>query len=64
MTSNEFLNEVYRICNSTDQRFGQAAWNVALERFPEIVGPLVGTNRDPFYNDSNVNALIDVLPLD
>ena len=42
-------------------RYGQAAFNVAYQNWPNHVAMLRGTLVDPFYDDRRVEAFITVL---
>jgi hypothetical protein len=43
------------------QRFGQAVFNTAQGLFPDLVGEIVATEWDPFYNDERVDKFLSGL---
>ena len=46
------------VAQNPELRFGQAMWNIAHDKKPDVVRPLVGTEYDPFYDNSRVNDFI------
>ena len=61
MTHDEFLAEVTRYYNAvTDQRYGQAFFNVLHIHRPDISEKIRGTYLDPFYVGVDVECWLFV----
>lgn len=39
-------------------RKGQALFEALQERYPELTTDIIGTDKDPFYDDSNIEECI------
>ena len=50
--------EAVRKRKENGERYGQAVFNTTAGLFPEEAGKLVGTDLDPFYNDSVVKHFL------
>lgn len=61
MSRNEFLELVEQRYSFTDERWGQAAFNVLAEHFPEQAEMIRGGPLDPFHNDKYVLDMLDFL---
>lgn len=57
---NEYLQAVnLYIQNNVDLRYGQALFNVLLERNPDLAEQVRGTELDPFYWEANASQTLD-----
>lgn len=51
----EYCCEVQAYKTETNQRFGQAAFNVLVEVRPDISEKIRGSLKDPFYKDERLS---------
>jgi hypothetical protein len=51
MTYTEYFQIVYKRFYKTEERFGQACFNVLAEVKPDLAERVRGTKIDPFYID-------------
>jgi len=49
-----------RVAEDPQLRLGQCVWNVAVERYPEIIS-YSGSDIDPFYDDDKIPAFLAVV---
>lgn len=64
MTPEEYARfiELYNwFLANTGMRKGQALFNAAVSVIPELVEELVGTEVDPFYDDSRISAFLTAI---
>ena len=58
----EFDAKVANHCKKhPSQRVGQAIFNVAWETLGQRLNPIIGTNKDPFFVDDNIQAFYSYL---
>lgn len=61
MTTQSILDEArWEVLHNPHIRLGQAVFNIAVERDPSA-RTLCGTEFDPFYDDSRVDAFLKKL---
>ena len=59
MTTWQFHAAVKNYMNKRpEQRKGQAMYNVAWHYLGNKLDSIIGTDKDPFYNDKNINAFV------
>lgn len=49
MNVGKFLHEAQTIARSKGWRYGQACFNLLLDKSPEMAEAIRGTDKDPFY---------------
>jgi hypothetical protein len=49
MNVGKFLHEAQTIARNTGWRYGQACFNLLLDKSPEMAEAIRGTDRDPFH---------------
>ena len=54
------LEEAQKMAEVYDIRLGQAVYNIAYGRNP-AVAQLVGSDVDPFYHDSRIDAFLETI---
>lgn len=57
MTLLDLSIKISKLCIQYPQyRHGQAAWNALYDLNPALASKVHGTDADPFYDDSKINA--------
>jgi len=63
LTENQilFLEKIVNLYNEryTELRLGQTWYIVVHKLYPDIIKDIVGTDRDPFYKDSNIPKFLE-----
>jgi hypothetical protein len=49
MNVGKFLHEAQALAQSKGWRYGQACFNLLLDKSPEMAEAIRGTDKDPFY---------------
>ena len=49
MNVGKFLHEAQALAGSKGQRYGQACFNLLLDKSPEMAEAIRGTDKDPFH---------------
>ena len=60
---NSLLRETTDYMRETRQRYGQALWNLAEEKYPNLVKPLRETEKDCFHIQKNINPFLKAISM-
>lgn len=55
----EYAEEYYR--SEPTQRIGQAYANALSDLYPDMANELIGTDLDPFHNDSRLHEFLEAV---
>jgi hypothetical protein len=60
------MKELTRRCEKLLRRYpayrkGQAFFNACYELYPDIADKFRATDKDPFYNDGNIDAFLEAV---
>ena len=57
----EFMSRVERYRENTDQRLGQAMFNMVYDQDEILANKVRTTNADPFYDNDRIPMFLEVL---